>query len=184
MKLEEMNKKVLKMIEEVSEDTTKLTDDPDIDKKLNEINNQIMYELARYKKIPAYIEFDVKKDDFKSFSDLEKITGDKIYQIDIIKGVDSDIRNKYVLFNEDGLAKIHYFRYPVRITEENKNNYEFELDEDALEIMPYGVAGDALKSDVSNNYGQIYSNRYRELLQGLDPRSTVQSATFEGGYDI
>lgn len=184
MKLEEMQKKVLKLIEEVSEDSSKLTDDPDIEKKLNEVINQIQYELSRYKKIPTYIEIEVKKDDFIKFSDIEEKTKDKIYQIDIIQGVDNDIRNKYILFKEDGLAKIHYFRYPVRITDENKNNYIFELDDDALDIMPYGVAGDVLKSDVSNNYGQIYSNRYRELLQGLDPRSTVQSATFVGGYDI
>ena len=62
--------------------------------------------------------------------------------------------------------------------------FEFELDDDVLEIMPYGIAADLLKSDVSSSYGQIYANRYRELLQGLDPRDTVHNAVVVGGYDV
>ena len=50
--------------------------------------------------------------------------------------------------------------------------------------MPYGVAGDLLKSDVSSNYGTVYSNRYRELVQSLDPRKGMQTMSFDGGYDI
>ena len=65
-----------------------------------------------------------------------------------------------------------------------KDNYEFELSADALEIMPYGVAADLLKSDVSNNYGQIYSQRYESMLQRLDPRYSMGSIYIEGGLDI
>ena len=36
--------------------------------------------------------------------------------------------------------------------------------------MPYGVAGDILKSDVSNAYGNTYSQRYEAMKQQLDPR--------------
>ena len=50
--------------------------------------------------------------------------------------------------------------------------------------MPYGVAGDLLKSDVSNQYGQIYSQRYAELKSQLDPRYSLGSIYIEGGIDV
>ena len=59
MTLLEMKKKVLQLIEEISTDTTKLTDDPDIEAKLNSVINQVQNELARMKKIPAYKEIEV-----------------------------------------------------------------------------------------------------------------------------
>jgi hypothetical protein len=53
-----------------------------------------------------------------------------------------------------------------------------------LEIMPYGIAADLLKSDVSAQYGSIYATRYESMLSRLDPRYQMDSITFEGGYDI
>ena len=47
--------------------------------------------------------------------------------------------------------------------------------------MPYGVAGDLLKSDVASNYGTIYSARYREMLSELDPRNAMGSVFIDGG---
>jgi hypothetical protein len=58
------------------------------------------------------------------------------------------------------------------------------LSQDALEILPYGVASDLLKSDVSTNYGAIYSQRYEIMLQRLDPRYSMASFTIEGGVNI
>ena len=67
---------------------------------------------------------------------------------------------------------------------DTEDTYTFELSRDALEILPYGVAGDLLKSDVSSNYGTIYSNRYKELLQSLDPRNAMTSMYYDGGVDL
>ena len=61
---------------------------------------------------------------------------------------------------------------------------EFELSQDALEIMPYGVAGDLLKSDVSSSYGQIYSQRYESMLQRLDQRYSMGSIYIDGGIEL
>ena len=47
--------------------------------------------------------------------------------------------------------------------------------------MVYGVAADLLKSDVSAEYGRIYSERYEQMLQRLDPRYTMNSIYIEGG---
>jgi hypothetical protein len=50
--------------------------------------------------------------------------------------------------------------------------------------MPYGVAGDLLKSDVSAEYGNIYSARYESMKQMLDPRYQMNYFTIDGGYNI
>ena len=50
--------------------------------------------------------------------------------------------------------------------------------------MPYGVAADLLKSDVSNNYGQIYAQRYETMVQRLDPRYNTGSVYIEGGFEV
>ena len=59
MTLLEMKKKVLGLIEELNPDSELLTDDPDISTKINDVINQIMFELARFKKIPKYVEMKV-----------------------------------------------------------------------------------------------------------------------------
>ena len=77
------------------------------------------------------------------------------------------------------------FVYPERITSNTKDKaYEFELSQDALEIMPYGIAGDLLKSDVSTDYGRVYSSRYESMLQRLDPRYQLTSVYIDGGVAI
>jgi hypothetical protein len=43
------------------------------------------------------------------------------------------------------------------------------------------VAGDLLKSDISTDYGVIYSNRYREMISQLDPRYAMSFITIDGG---
>lgn len=65
-----------------------------------------------------------------------------------------------------------------------QNERTFELSADALEIMPYGVAGDLLKSDKSAEYGSIYTKRYEDMKMQLDPRYNLGSITVEGGVYI
>jgi hypothetical protein len=87
-------------------------------------------------------------------------------------------------FLEDGMAEIDCFVYPERITESTKDNYEFELSPDVLEIMPYGIAADLLKSDISSEYGNIYATRYEAMKQMLDPRYHMTSIYIDGGVSI
>jgi hypothetical protein len=47
--------------------------------------------------------------------------------------------------------------------------------------MPYGIAADLLKSDVSSEYGSVYATRYEQMLQRLDPRNSMTSVYIEGG---
>lgn len=186
MTLGEMKLKVLGMIEEVNPDSAALTDDPDIAAKINDVINQILYELARQKKIGKYVEMEVHKGDLLTFEDIGSEAGYDIYQLGTICGVAHDIKANGTMVKvlEDGKAEIDCFVYPERITEKTPNSYEFELSADALEIMPYGVAADLLKSDVSAEYGAVYATRYESMLQRLDPRYHMTSVYIEGGVSI
>ena len=179
MTLLEIKKKTLQLIEEIS-DNANLTDDPDIKAKLNSVINQVQFELARMKKIPAYKELEVEEGQV-----VDMNTIDNFYQLRLLRfgGVFELVEN-LVTFQEDGKAVFYYYKYPEAITDSTPDTYEFELSPDALEILPYGVASDLLKSDVSTNYGAIYSQRYELMLQRLDPRYSMASFTIEGGVDI
>ena len=187
MTLFEMKKKILALIEELNPDSEYLTDDPDIQAKINEVINQIMFELVRIKKIPKYVEMEVNKGDIIEFADIEKECGYEIYQLSLVGGVAYTPKANGTILKimESGTAEIDCYVYPERITEKTKDKaYEFELSTDVLEIMPYGVAADLLKSDVSAKYGNVYGTRYESMLQRLDPRYQLSSITFEGGISV
>jgi hypothetical protein len=187
MTLATMKKKVTRLIEEVGTDASQITDDPDILAKLNDVINQIMFELARMKKIPAYVEMEVNENDLITFADIKEETNNDVYQIDMVRGIEYELKAEGTIIKalESGIAEIEYFRYPTRITDDTDDNtYEFELSEDALEIMPYGIAADLLKSDVSNAYGNVYMQRYQQMKQELDPRYNMGSIYIEGGIEV
>lgn len=187
MTLLEMKKKVLGLIEELNPESELLTDDPDIATKINDVINMKLFELARMKKIPKYVEFEVKVGEIIDFSRIEKESGYEVYQINTVKGVANEFLAMGTLIKafESGTMCVDFFVYPERITEKTKDKgYEFELTPDALEIMPFGVAGDLLKSDVSSSYGQIYTSEYEKLKNELDPRYNMASISIEGGVRI
>ena len=186
MTLLEMKTKVLGLIEELNPNSTLLTDDPDIATKINDVTNQIMFELARIKKIPKYTEMEVTKGQQVTFEDIEAAVGYTVYQLGTVCGVNYVPKANGTILKilESGTAEIDCFVYPERITKDTKNAYEFELSDDALEIMPYGIAGDLLKSDVSAEYGSIYATRYETMLDRLDPRYHMTNVFIEGGVDF
>ena len=184
MTLAEMKKKVLRLIEEISDTNVKLTDDPDIAAKLHDVINQVMFEVARMKKIPA-----VQKHFIHEATNYDLKETPDFYQLDHIRFVtdggeegEVEIFGTFLEFTEPGTAHIYYYKYPERITDDTPDTYEFELSDDALEVMPYGVAADLLKSDISNEYGKIYEQRYETMLARLDPRYAAANVFFEGGY--
>lgn len=186
MTLNEMKKKVLGLIEELNPKSAVLTDDPDIATKINDVINQIMFELARIKKIPKYFEMEVTKGALITYADFERECGYEVFQVAVVSGVKKVPKANGTVFKvmEDGTMEVECFVYPERITEKTQGNYEFELSADALEIMPYGVAGDLLKSDISAEYGNIYATRYESMKQMLDPRYHMPSIHIEGGVKI
>jgi hypothetical protein len=187
MTLLEMKKKVLGLIEELNPNHELLTDDPDISTKLNEVINSVMFEMARFKKIPKYVEMEVSKGDLVEFADIERECGYEIYQIGLVQGVNYTLKGNGTILKmlENGTAEIDVFVYPERITEKTKDKaYEFELSNDVLEMMPYGIAASLLMSDVSSDYGAVYNSKYREMKAELDPRYHMGSIYIEGGVSI
>ena len=214
MTLKELKEQVLQMIEEISDTPGVYTDDPDLSAKLDGVINQVMYEVARMKKIPARatkeIVSEVTNDDGTTTEiplelDLTSLEG--FYQLERLVYTDAD-KNEldYTLFgnvaefDEEGTAKIYYWKYPTRIVQEEDEveydedgneisrttydeKYKFELSDDALEVLPYGVAADLLKSDVSAKYGEVYANRYEQMLQRLDNRYTLPTIYFGESVD-
>jgi hypothetical protein len=185
MTLEEMKQKVYVLIEEYSEDAEDLTEDEDLALKMNSVINSVMHEVARMKKIPARATMEITFAEGEEEYEIELTDIDsQIYQIDVIKGVDSIVLGNNVVFEEEGTAKIYYYKYPVAITEDTDDDYVFELDNDALECMVYGVAGDLLKADISQSNGNIYMQRYEQMLARLDPRRGLGGIYIDGATGI
>lgn len=180
MTLKDMKLRVLSLIEEVNPKSEFLTDDLDIQAKINYVIDMKSHELARIKKITAIDNIDVTEgQDVNLYEELNNF-----YKLFSITGVDYSIFGNIVTFNESGTAKIKYYKYPNMIDEKTNNNYKFELSDDVLEIMPYGVAADLLKSDVSAQYGQVYANAYQEALNLLDLNVTGGTMSIKGGINV
>lgn len=179
MNLELFKTKVFALIEEYDESEENLTADEDLSTKMNHVINQIQNELARFKKLPAVKTMEVTEGQEINLANIDK----NIYQLNVIRNVDADIIGDTIIFNESGTAKIFYYVYPTQINDETEDDFIFDLSTDVLEIAVYGVAGDLLKSDVSSQYGAVYSARYREMLQELDPRQHTGSVYIGEGIE-
>lgn len=187
MTLLEMKTKALALIEELNPDSALLTDDPDIATKINSVTNQILFEVVRMKKIPKYVELAVTEGELLDFAAIGEAVGYEVYQVATVGGVNNVPKANCTIFKilETGTAEIDCYVYPEAITNKTPDSYEFEdISLDVLEIMPYGIAGDLLKSDVSAEYGSIYSTRYETMLNRLDPRYQMTSVFIEGGVDV
>lgn len=181
MTLKEFKEAVFSFIEEHEPSEKALTKDVDIADKINAVINSKMHEMMRYKKITEKEKMDVTEGQEIEITDIDK----NCYQIRKITGVDYDQEDKFITFNEEGTATIYYNKYPKTITSETSDDdYKFEIDIEALEIMKIGVAADLLKTDVSNRFGQIWDNEYQRLLQSLDSRKNTGTITIGEGVDL
>lgn len=181
MTLKEFKQAVLSFIEEHDPSDKNLTKDVDIADKINPVINSKMFEIMRYKKITGKDSIDVVEGQEIELTDIDK----NCYQIRKILGVDYDQDDKFITFNEAGTAVIYYNKYPKTISQETSDeDYKFEIDAEALEIMKIGVAADLLKTDVSNQFGKIWDNEYQRLLQTLDSRKTSGTITIGKGVDV
>lgn len=180
MTLTEMKDRTLSLIEEVNPESEYLTDDIDIQAKINYVIDIKAHELARIKKIAATETIDVKEgDEINLYEEIKNF-----YQLKSITGVKYDIFDSIVTFEEEGTAKIRYYKYPKMITKETiGDDYKFELSTDVLEIMPLGVAADLLKNDVSAKYGEVYANEYAKALNMLDTRVSEGMVEIKGGFN-
>lgn len=158
MTLTEQKSRVLSLIEELDPTNAYLTDDEDIQRKINYVIQMFQVELVTtVRGILTSASVDFVEDE--SY-DLKTLTG--FYKL---RELDLDCRNidTIIIPNETVTETVYYYKYPTAITDETEDDdYVFELDDDLLEIMPYGVAGELLKTDPSVNY-KDYTNKYLEL---------------------
>ena len=192
MTWEELKAETYKLLQEYVEDEDNLTDDEDIANNVIPATNKILFELARAKKIETYQTMTVTKDqilDLKTLSNYYQLKTIRFNVNDteesfnefVNEQSDYDIVGNYITFNKDGQVTIYYYRYPTLITEETNDNFELELDMDALNIAPTGIAGTILMTDISNQYGSVFLNQYQQMLQVLDSRTSDSMVMFEGG---
>lgn len=179
MTLEQLKEKILSLIEELNPDSQLLTDDPDIAAKLDSVIDQVSVELSRVKKLPRVIPVEAKRGQQLTFEDLGELVGREVYQLDRVSGADHILRGggTVVEFLASGEAVVEVFVYPAAVSA----GQELELSRDALEVLPYGVAADLLKSDISAGYGSVYAQRYEGMLRQLDSRYALGHITFQGG---
>ena len=181
MTLREMIDRVYSLIEEVSPESEYLTDDIDYIEKICYVVDMINHELARIKRIAAQDTTKVKENDEVNLYEEYK----DFYRLKSVSGVTYELFENIITFKEDGDATIRYYKYPKKIDKDTDwDTYKFENSMDVLEIMPYGIAADLLKSDVSAQYGRIYEQRYKDALQMLDVNSNEGRATIVGGINV
>lgn len=200
MTLKEMKIKTFSLIEEYYPEHNELAEDEDVRNKINGIVNSIQMDLMKYRKINASQSFTIAKKDSKTINLTNRI--EDLYQVKSIIFNDDEKEIEYKMPNEitlvlpedyEGIFTIYYYKYPtlVEILFDTKQerldedeDYEFELDPDILEIMPYGIAADLLKMDMISNYGRYFEERYKSLLQTIDSRRVAGMVNVTGGLDI
>ena len=197
MKLKEMKIKVFSLIEEYYPEETTLAEDEDVKNKINGVINQIQMDLMPLRKIEASTDIEITSSDDRKI-DLKDYL-DSLYQIDRIyfeDDVDYEMLNSTTILlpdDFDGTFTVYYYKYPKLCklefeseeeSAEYDESYKFELDNDLLEAMPYGIAADLLKMDMISNYGQYFYNRYLELKQRIDSRRSSGSIRITGGAKI
>lgn len=80
----------------------------------------------------------------------------------------------------DGKYILEYYAYPSIITDETKDDFFLEIDQDAQLILPYAVANDILKADPSSDYTAFLAE-YKRKLESLDTRDSIPIVVIEEG---
>lgn len=172
MILSQIKELAVKLIDEYSNNAN-ITDDEDIRLKLNGLCNLGQIELSLIKKIKKTYEFvidEVAETEFRTIELPEDYMEENKLRY---YTTNNTLLNYYV---QDNKLKIHkdclgnfefeYYAKPTEITEETDDNYELEIDLIAQQVLPYYVASDILKSDVSANY-TAFEAKYNAKLEIL-----------------
>lgn len=172
MTLSQIKEDAVKLIDEYSNNAN-ITDDEDIRLKLNNLCNLGQIELSLVKKIRKTYEFTIDEEvetEYKTItlpSDFMEENRLRYYSSN------NSVLNYYI---QDNKIKIHkdclgsfeleYFAKPTEITNETPDTYELEIDLIAQQVLPYYVASDVLKSDVSANY-TAFEAKYNAKMEIL-----------------
>lgn len=190
MTLGENKKIALALIEEYSPNSSNLTDDSDIATRLNLLYATNYQELAQTKKIlktkvlkditgnkeEGYEELSLPSDMYQ----LKRVIALNELNVEIEANYNIIGKKIYISKESDAKYILEYNAYPSIITEDTKDDYYLEIDQDVQLILPYAVANDILKVDPSSDYTAFLAE-YKRKLEGLDTRREIASIVAEEG---
>lgn len=169
MTLGEGKRKVYMLLDEYSSGGT-VTEDADIEKKMADFFDQAQKQMANYKRIVKLYTVPLAEGTTEyampsGFNRLYRIWRD---------GVVTPRRyqwkaGKLVVPETDGAAtlEVEYFAIPATLKSDSADDYEFEVAEDAAQVMPYWVAMQHLIVDLVVDYSALLG-LYRQQMALVD----------------
>lgn len=149
MNLGDGKRKVLKLLDEYSSGGS-LTIDTDINNKMNDFFDMAQKDLSNYATIVKTAEIELDGGEttlpagFKSYFRVWK-DGKRWKKPPIIAG-------KMQTQGYTGTIVVEYIATPSTITEDTPDTYEFEMDEEAANCLPFYVASKQLITDLVVDY--------------------------------
>ena len=184
MYLNDLKNIAMQLIDEYSGDK-KPTEYEEIKQKLNGLFNTALFEVAEIKKIEKVFEFkneEVVDDEYKSIGLPDDFMQEKKLRYFTINGNNLKYyiqKDKLKIYkNCLGKFELEYYAIPEEITEDNAEDYEFELDLDAQMALPYYVASSVLMSDVSANYTAFeakYNAKIEQLMRSTQDKKDTST---------
>lgn len=193
MYLKDLKNIAMQLIDEYSESKSP-TEDEDIRLKLNGLFNTALFEVAQIKKILKVYNFSIKEKvdtEYKSIGLPDDFMEEK--RLRYFSSNNSILR--YYIHRDRlkvhksclGSFELEYYAVPEEITEDNQDDYEFELDMDAQMALPYYVASSVLMSDVSANYTAFeakYNAKVEQLMRSAQEKENNSTVTIHQLYSI
>lgn len=195
MTLGENKKITLGLIEEYSNANPKLTDDVDIQNRINFLYATNYQELSQRKKILKTKTLKEVTDEKLEEGYTEYTLPSSMYQFKRVialdennKTVDADyytIGKRKIYINNESNANyiLEYYAYPSIIDEETDDDFTLELDQDVLFILPYAVANDILKTDPSADYSAFLAD-YNRKLENLNTSISNSRVVIKRNYTL
>lgn len=193
MYLKDLKNIAMQLIDEYSE-SKEPTEDEEIKQKLNGLFNTALFEVAQIKKIEKVFEFkneEVVDEEYKSIG-----LPDDFMQEKKLRYFTTNNHNLKYYIQKDklkiyknclGKFELEYYAIPEEITEDNAEDYEFELDLDAQMALPYYVASSVLMSDVSANYTAFeakYNAKIEQLMRSAQDKKDTSTITINSIVNI
>ena len=193
MYLKDLKNIAMQLIDEYSE-SKEPTEDEEIKQKLNGLFNTALFEVAEIKKIEKVFEFkneEVVDEEYKSIG-----LPDDFMQEKKLRYFSTNNNNLKYYIQKDklkvhksclGKFELEYYAIPEEITEDNQDDYEFELDMDAQMALPYYVASSVLMSDVSANYTAFeakYNAKVEQLMRSAQESENNSTVTIHQIFSI
>ena len=93
-------------------------------------------------------------------------------------------RYLHIKKNYGGTFKVQYYRFPMEVTDSTNDNYVFDIDSEAANLLPLYATWWAMQDDDIQTATIAY-NEYQEAKQTLrDKQNWYSGIEISGGYDI